>query len=313
MLLCMNAHKISWDDIRIAYEVLKQGNLSKAAEALDIHHATVFRRIKSLEADLGVTLFHKHARGYTATEEGKIFFRSTDLIDEQIDQLINQLHGMTRGISGDLTVTVVPGHSSFWNAHFKKFHDQHPEITITTIVSNSHLKLEKGEAHVSIRVGDRPQEGDYIAQKICQLELTFYATQDYITRHGKPLALHELDHHKILSLTEGFKKKDHIINWIDAHIPSRQIVFRSNLWTDIVNAIGNGFGIGPLDVWQAQQVPDAIPLFAPQEGWVEEVWFLTHMDLHRTPRIQTFLNFLKAVAKDNRSGGFALADQVKHR
>ena len=60
----------NWDEVRTAYQVVRLGTVSGAAEVLGVHHATVIRHIDALEARLGVKLFQRHARGYTATEAG---------------------------------------------------------------------------------------------------------------------------------------------------------------------------------------------------------------------------------------------------
>ena len=62
----------NWDEIRTAYQVARMGTVSGAAEILGVHHATVIRHIDALEARLGVKLFQRHARGYTATEAGPL-------------------------------------------------------------------------------------------------------------------------------------------------------------------------------------------------------------------------------------------------
>ena len=66
----------NWDEIRTAFQVARKGTVSGAAEELGVHHATVIRHIDALEQRLGVKLFQRHARGYTATEAGKIYYRS---------------------------------------------------------------------------------------------------------------------------------------------------------------------------------------------------------------------------------------------
>ena len=60
----------NWDEIRTAYQVARLGTVSGAAEVLGVHHATVIRHVDAQEARLGVKLFQRHARGYTATEAG---------------------------------------------------------------------------------------------------------------------------------------------------------------------------------------------------------------------------------------------------
>ena len=38
-------------------------------------------------------------------------------------------------------------------------------------------------------------------------------------------------------------------------------------------------------------------LFEPQEEWSAPLWLVTHVDLHRTTKVQAFLKFLKEDAK----------------
>lgn len=77
-----------WDEIRTAFYVARAGTVSGAAEELGVHHATVIRHIDSLESLLGVKLFQRHARGYTATEAGKDLFRVAQTTEDQFSQMI---------------------------------------------------------------------------------------------------------------------------------------------------------------------------------------------------------------------------------
>jgi DNA-binding transcriptional LysR family regulator len=64
-----------WAELRTAYQVAKLGTVSAAAEALGFHRATVNRHIDVLEADIGVRIFIRHARGYALTEIGEDVLR----------------------------------------------------------------------------------------------------------------------------------------------------------------------------------------------------------------------------------------------
>jgi len=77
----------SWDEMRTAFAVARQGTVSGAAAALGVHHATVIRHIDALEARLGVKLFQRHARGYTPTEAGDELARVAGATDDQFSQL----------------------------------------------------------------------------------------------------------------------------------------------------------------------------------------------------------------------------------
>lgn len=46
-----------WQDVKVAFEVARLGTLTAAAEALNVHHSTVLRRINNLEKNLNTRLF----------------------------------------------------------------------------------------------------------------------------------------------------------------------------------------------------------------------------------------------------------------
>ena len=91
----------NWDEVRTAYHVARLGTVSGAAEALGVHHATVIRHIDALEGRLGVKLFQRHARGYTATEAGEDLLRVARATDDQFAQLAGRIRGR-RSAGADL-------------------------------------------------------------------------------------------------------------------------------------------------------------------------------------------------------------------
>ena len=52
--------------------VVREGNISAAAEALHVSQPALSRQMKDLEDELGVTLFQRGSRRITLTEEGMI-------------------------------------------------------------------------------------------------------------------------------------------------------------------------------------------------------------------------------------------------
>ena len=95
----------NWDEIRTAFQVARIGTVSGAAEILRVHHATVIRHIDALEQRLGVKLFQRHARGYTATEAGQDLMQVATATDDKFTQLAGRIRGQSDGVSGDLVVT----------------------------------------------------------------------------------------------------------------------------------------------------------------------------------------------------------------
>lgn len=73
--------------MKYAVEVARLGSLNKAAETLLIAQPNISRSIKELEADLGITIFNRSAKGMVMTPEGEEFIGYAQEILKQIDQV----------------------------------------------------------------------------------------------------------------------------------------------------------------------------------------------------------------------------------
>lgn len=73
--------------MKYAVEVARLGSLNKAAETLIIAQPNISRSIKELEADLGITIFNRSAKGMVLTPEGEEFISYAQSILRQIDEV----------------------------------------------------------------------------------------------------------------------------------------------------------------------------------------------------------------------------------
>ena len=73
--------------VKYAVEVARLGSLNKAAESLMIAQPNLSRSIKELEADLGITIFQRSAKGMILTQEGEEFMDYARDILYRIDRL----------------------------------------------------------------------------------------------------------------------------------------------------------------------------------------------------------------------------------
>lgn len=73
--------------MKYAVEVAKAGSLNKAAQTLLIAQPNLSRSIKELEAELGIAIFDRSAKGMMLTPEGEEFVGYAQNILRQIDQV----------------------------------------------------------------------------------------------------------------------------------------------------------------------------------------------------------------------------------
>lgn len=73
--------------MKYAVEVARAGSLSKASENLFVAQPNISRSIRELEADLGIAIFERTAKGMSLTPEGEEFIGYAKSILGQIEQV----------------------------------------------------------------------------------------------------------------------------------------------------------------------------------------------------------------------------------
>lgn len=282
----------NWDEIRTAYQVARLGTVSGAAEVLGVHHATVIRHIDALEGKLGVKLFQRHARGYTATEAGHDLLRVAKATDDQFSQLEGRIKGGGESVSGELVITALESMAPLMSPIIADFQQTYPEVIVRFLTGARVFRLEYGEAHVALRAGSQPQELDNVVQSLGRLAIGLFASTTYIERHGRPDSEDSLEGHRFVGPDET-RSRAPFADWMRTKVRPEQITFRTNDSYSNEQAILAGAGIGFLPLWAAHNVPDLHEVLPAQEAWSGQLWLVTHVDLHRTTKVQTFVSFLK--------------------
>ena len=85
--------------------------------------------------------------------------------------------------------------------------------------------------------------------------------------------------------------------WLAQRVPAEAVVFRTNEARVAADTLVAGAGLGFLPVLQAQGTDGLIEVLPPRPDWETPLWLVTHVDLHRTPRIQLFVKALKDDAR----------------
>lgn len=281
----------NWDEVRTAYQVARRGTVSGAAEELGVHHATVIRHIDALERRLGVKLFQRHARGYTATEAGEDLLRVAKATDDQFSQLLGRIKGRGDDVSGELVVTSLMMTSPWLVPILQEFQDLNPGLKVRFLTGMRLYRLEYGEAHVAVRAGAAPDQPDNVVQPLMRQSVALFASPSYVARHGQPKTEEDFAKHRFVGPDDETRAPYH--QWMAQHIPADNILFRSNDPLATQAAVLSGAGIGFLAGRTRQEYPDLIEIAPPRDEWEAQLWLVTHVDLHRTAKVQTFTKFLK--------------------
>ncbi|MEM0977233.1 MAG: LysR family transcriptional regulator [Pseudomonadota bacterium] len=280
-----------WDEIRAAAEVAKRGTVSEAAKALNVHRATVIRRIDTLEEHLGRKVFQRHKQGYTRTEIADYILKMAQTADDQLVGLKRIIEGQFGEFTGELIVTSTHTIAPKVLMYINQFANLYPNVEVHYKITPKTLNLEEGEAHVAFRHFDRPTNPDYVIVPHEPFRLGLYASKEYIARCGCPSS-DNLDQHQFVILRAG-EDFDIADRWTRRLVSNPNIAVILNDEYATQNAIEVGTGVGFYPIEKAKENPDLVEVMSPSSLWCINTWIVTHVDLHRSPKVQAFLDICR--------------------
>lgn len=284
----------NWDEFKTAYHVARLGTVSAAAEVLGVHHSTVIRHIDALEARLKVKLFQRHARGYTPTEAGRDVMQVAQATEDQFQQLTSRLVGQGDQVSGDIVLTSLADLTPDLMPILGAFQQKYPLINMTYLTDERVFRLAYGEAHIAIRAGRENQDPDNIVQRLFDIQFELVAHPDYVQTWGMPQTVPDLADHRII----GFSKESRAphYKWLYDTFPDVSLALKCADTQSVRQAVKAGLGLGFLPKAQARQ-DRFVTVMTNPEAWVSPIWCVTHVDLHRTPKVHALVRHLKAWGK----------------
>ena len=284
-----------WTELRTALTVARLGTVSAAAEALGVHRATVNRHVETLEGAFGAPLFQRHARGYALTDAGRDMLEVAARADEMFADLAGRTRGKAGQLSGALIVTALSGVAPLVMPAMRAFHLAHPQIALEFVAGAQLARLEHGEAHVAIRAGAKPEVPDYVVTLFRRLRFGLFASQSYIERAGHPDP-DRLEGHRFVG-NPGQPGRAPFTAWMNANVPEQALSLRTDDLIVLHNAVCAGLGLGFLTEHDAAVRSDLVEVIPPSDAWSTALWTVTHVDLHRTAKVQAFLKHLRTAKR----------------
>jgi DNA-binding transcriptional LysR family regulator len=271
----------------------RQGTLSATARSLRVNHATVARRIASLEALLGRALFDRRAGGYALTAQGKAVLEEAAAMDEAALSVLRRLDAGTE-LSG--LVRLAAGRvlaERFLIDRLRAFHQRYPAIDLEVIGGSRVVSLAKREADVALRYGS-PEDSALVARRLATITFGLYASEAYRDKlkSGQP------------PVFIGFDEESDFIaeaKWLARQFADRRFSFRTNSQTTQAAAARAGYGVALLPRYLvASHEPDLVEVSLGGALPERDVWLLVRRDLKDVPRVRALTDYLVEVFRRER-------------
>ena len=287
---------MDWDKLRIFHAVAQAGSFTHAGETLNLSQSAISRQISSLEHDLGVILFHRHARGLVRTEQGELLYTTTRDVHHKLATVESLLMDSTERPRGPLKVTTTVAFGSIWlTPRMKEFIDLYPEITLTLLLTDEEIDLSMREADVAIRLNP-PTQPDLVQRRLMTLHNHVYAAPEYLKAHSMPQCVEDLVDHNLVVYGEDFHPPTAHVNWLldaaaKAGVTPANLLKVNNIY-GIYRAVQSGVGIAALPDYMMRQVASLVRILPEMSGPNFDSFFVYPEELRHSNRVNVFRDFL---------------------
>lgn len=279
---------MDWNDLRYVKAIADTGNVANAANQLNVHQSTVFRRLNTLEKNLGVRLFERFSSGYVMTTAGEDFCQAAERIEADISALNRRISGQDTRPSGTIRVTMTDALLFGLLAPcLSKFRLAYPEIELEVLVSKDVLNLTKREADLAIRATKQPLE-TLVGRRVATVATAIYGSKEYLRTHPN---LDNLNQHDWIGFDDTVIDST-TASWLKQTVPDVKFQYRLNTCMGILAVVKENTGLALLSCYLGDSDRNLVRVGMPIPQLEKQLWILTHEDLRYVTRIRTFIDFV---------------------
>ena len=280
----MNAstEELGWEDVRTYLAVARGGSLTAAAQALKVHHSTVFRRIERLEANVGAALFERQGRQHTPTAAGEALQRRAQRVEEEMVAVQRSGLGSELLPAGTLRLTTLDTLLPYVVPALETLQGQCPDLRIELDATDRTRALDRRDADMALRPSESPP-ADAVGRRVAPLAWAAYARvrrspkQLSVLRYVGPLAGMQAPHAVTQALGGGGGDSGRL---------------RARTVAAMAQALESGLGRGALPCYVGDRNPRLRRLGMPVTPDGSALWLLRHPDLRDSARIKAVVERL---------------------
>jgi DNA-binding transcriptional LysR family regulator len=281
-----------WEDIRHFLAVAQSGTLSGAARSLKVDHATVSRRLASLEAALDVRLVERMPRACRLTTIGR-------QVLERAIEMEAGAHGIARlakaahaPLVGRVTLSAPPVLVAHLLAEqLARFRAEYPDIRLSLSAQGQQVSLSRREADIAVRLV-RPDEGGSVARKVGTMAFGLYAHRSYAH-------LAAPERWQFIAFDQSFADMPQQ-SWLLGIAGGRPVACELNHISEHLIAVRAGAGVAGLPCFLGDRDHDLVRIDEDVPCFTRDIWLLVHRDLRKTPAVRAVMDFAAVVISENR-------------
>ena len=292
---------MDWDKLRTFHAVAEAGSFTHAANRLNLSQSAISRQVSGLESDLGVPLFHRHARGLVLTEQGSTLYDTAHDVLLKLDSVQNKLIDSKERPEGKLRVTTTAGLGSGWLiSRLHEFVELYPDVHLELMLTDDELDLQSRQADCAIRLR-QPLQPELIQRKLFTVHFHIFASPNYVNKNGQPESIDDLDNHRVIAYGDNVSSYLADINWLlvagRKNKNKREAAFQVNNLIALRRMAESGAGIAALPDFIVEDRHALVQLLPDVEAPHFDTYFCYPEEMRSTAKLRVFRDFLISKAR----------------
>lgn len=195
---------MDYENIFLFVKVVHSKSIINASKKFNIGQATISRRIKQLEKQLGYDLFITNNKGFTLSKDGEQLYKDFKNISAEYDNTIDKIIAAKNSPRGTIKILLPPVLAlNIITPHLPKFKRKYPEIDLHIYYQNQEVNLNKDGFDVAL-INHIPQQQTQTIKMVYSNAFSLYCTTEYKRIYGVPLIPEDLSKH----LVNGYMLED---------------------------------------------------------------------------------------------------------
>jgi DNA-binding transcriptional LysR family regulator len=285
------AKRFDWDDLQFFLAVARAGTVSQASRGMGVDHATVMRRLDSLEKALGSKLFERNPRGYYLTKRGERLLVSAQAVEAETQKAERDVAAADLAISGVVRISSLEGFANFFlAARLPRLAAAHPNLAIEVIAIQQIAALSRREADIAITL-QPPESGRFVKERLTDYVLFVYGAKPYLAKAPRIRSRNDFQNHPFTGYIDDliFMRGLDYLDEIGARRPRLQ---SSSLHAQMEAAFA-GHGLCVLPHFIAGQHKTLVPVL-PREMFLRRTyWLVMPADVAGTARVRAVRSFIQ--------------------
>ena len=186
-----------FDGVELFLQIVESGNLTEAAERLNLTRSAVGKGLARLEARLGTCLLQRSTRRQRLTEDGQAYYEHCLRALAELEAAESVLESGRQQPRGRLRVSVPLAFGHHYAAPaLWALMDSYPELEIDLCFSDRMIDLVQEGFDMAVRIGPLPDTDRLSARRLGQQVMGLAASPAYLQRKGAIGSIEDLAAHR---------------------------------------------------------------------------------------------------------------------